>query len=543
MRKSFKRRGVFAFHHAEEACGSTELGLKKGRERIAGKLQYSMELKSFLSSFSIIVIPLLVILVLMSHLLISNYKTREMESFCTVMEGSLERMDFFVQRLNSATLQMAGNTFLRANSLRANPTAFSYIRDSLVYINNANRLQDVAFYSPGTPELFHTTMGTYNRAYYKRYALDDGREVSALEAFATVDTMRFFPYTEQVAQRVAFEPALDIVFAVPRQRQSWMIYSVTQEQLVQELAIDYIDAGDILLLDPDGRALLSVTRTQPFSQAAYQKLLSAEDGRMMETMPGGVYLISVKSKTSGFQLGVLVSSNKMYGAVNRISMLLYGFTLLVALLSAGLLTLLSYWTARPVRELLALAENLSCVSEGDSSVPVIIRLRELLLDLGQQDAGRYASAAKQDKDACEPPEAGAAGKNVDPPEMQADQCGLTIHPEQTNELISRVLAFLSETENVGQLNAGMVAQHFDVEISNLSHQFKDATSYTLSDYLNARKLLIACKSLAESDEPITAIAERLGYLHTSSFARMFKKVYGVSPTEYRMQARERQEKN
>lgn len=108
--------------------------------------------------------------------------------------------------------------------------------------------------------------------------------------------------------------------------------------------------------------------------------------------------------------------------------------------------------------------------------------------------------------------------------------------DELDEMTTKVLKFICDESDIGDLSAGQVARHFNMEISNLSHRFKAATSYTLSDYINARKLVIACQKLQETDESINSIAESLGYLHTSSFTRMFKKVYGVSPTQYREQS-------
>lgn len=75
-----------------------------------------------------------------------------------------------------------------------------------------------------------------------------------------------------------------------------------------------------------------------------------------------------------------------------------------------------------------------------------------------------------------------------------------------------------------------------MEISNLSHQFKNRTGYALSDYLNARKLDAACTKLRDTNQSVASIAESLGYAHASSFIRMFKKVYGMTPTQFRVEA-------
>lgn len=46
----------------------------------------------------------------------------------------------------------------------------------------------------------------------------------------------------------------------------------------------------------------------------------------------------------------------------------------------------------------------------------------------------------------------------------------------------------------------------------------------------------ACAKLRDTRLPVAAIAENLGYAHASSFIRMLKKVYGITPTQFRVEA-------
>jgi len=105
-------------------------------------------------------------------------------------------------------------------------------------------------------------------------------------------------------------------------------------------------------------------------------------------------------------------------------------------------------------------------------------------------------------------------------------------------LVRQVLAFIDQHQEDGTLNVSMLADAFGLEISNLSHQFKNRTGYSLSDYLNARKLDVACTKLRDTELSVAAIAASLGYAHASSFIRMFKKVYGITPTQFRLEARQ-----
>lgn len=52
-----------------------------------------------------------------------------------------------------------------------------------------------------------------------------------------------------------------------------------------------------------------------------------------------------------------------------------------------------------------------------------------------------------------------------------------------------------------------------------------------------RRVLVAAKKLAESDEPVSAIAETVGFADAEALGRHFARLYGVSPAEYRKKAR------
>ncbi|HHV12351.1 MAG TPA: response regulator transcription factor [Clostridiales bacterium] len=69
--------------------------------------------------------------------------------------------------------------------------------------------------------------------------------------------------------------------------------------------------------------------------------------------------------------------------------------------------------------------------------------------------------------------------------------------------------------------------------AHLSRLFKKKYNMTLIDYITNEKMKLA-KELLERDElSITVISAKTGYNHYSYFTKMFKKVYGKTPREYR----------
>lgn len=69
--------------------------------------------------------------------------------------------------------------------------------------------------------------------------------------------------------------------------------------------------------------------------------------------------------------------------------------------------------------------------------------------------------------------------------------------------------------------------------SYLTRLFKDATGYSLQEYLIVYRMKMASKFLAETDLAIQTIANKVGYGDAFTFTKAFKRHTGKSPSEYR----------
>lgn len=85
---------------------------------------------------------------------------------------------------------------------------------------------------------------------------------------------------------------------------------------------------------------------------------------------------------------------------------------------------------------------------------------------------------------------------------------------------------------------------FDIEISRiaklfhyneqyLGRFFKKETGVSLSNYINSRRLKKAYQLLEDTDDTISAISNRCGFNSISYFNRVFKREYGITPSECR----------
>ncbi|WP_322906626.1 AraC family transcriptional regulator [Paenibacillus campi] len=83
-----------------------------------------------------------------------------------------------------------------------------------------------------------------------------------------------------------------------------------------------------------------------------------------------------------------------------------------------------------------------------------------------------------------------------------------------------------------------LAQQFDYHPNYVSALLKKETGYSFMDLLQMERLNKAALYLTNSDMPIPAIAEEVGYASASFFHKKFKERFGATPSSYRQQARD-----
>lgn len=82
-----------------------------------------------------------------------------------------------------------------------------------------------------------------------------------------------------------------------------------------------------------------------------------------------------------------------------------------------------------------------------------------------------------------------------------------------------------------------VASHVNVSPSYLSSVFKKTHHQNFIDYINSRKMELACSMIRENQYRIYEICYQLGYENPYYFTRTFRRHIGMTPSEY--QARQR----
>lgn len=103
-----------------------------------------------------------------------------------------------------------------------------------------------------------------------------------------------------------------------------------------------------------------------------------------------------------------------------------------------------------------------------------------------------------------------------------------------NDSIQEVLRIIRE-EFSEKLSLSVVANRIHLNATYLSRKFYEEVGIGFADYLNAYRLEMAKKFLIEHKEmSMSVVSEKAGYNSQHYFSAMFKKQFGITPTEYRV---------
>ncbi len=97
-----------------------------------------------------------------------------------------------------------------------------------------------------------------------------------------------------------------------------------------------------------------------------------------------------------------------------------------------------------------------------------------------------------------------------------------------DECIAYMLEHMSERLTLEQL-----AERMHMSRSHIIELFKEHTGYTPIDYFIHLKVQKSCRMLDQTDMSINEIALQIGYEDPFYYSRIFKKVMGMSPRDYR----------
>ena len=86
-----------------------------------------------------------------------------------------------------------------------------------------------------------------------------------------------------------------------------------------------------------------------------------------------------------------------------------------------------------------------------------------------------------------------------------------------------------------ELSLQSIADRFHISYYYFCRIFKEATGFTLTEYVNSVRIKHAQQLLKETHQSVTEIAGQVGYDSCTNFERVFKSITHVSPLQYRRQ--------
>lgn len=106
---------------------------------------------------------------------------------------------------------------------------------------------------------------------------------------------------------------------------------------------------------------------------------------------------------------------------------------------------------------------------------------------------------------------------------------------QSNDevLMERIMKVINKNLNNPMLSVEMLTQEVGMSRTHLHRRIKGMTGLTPSDFIRNIRLIQAAELLKKKDITVTQVAYTVGFSSQTHFSSAFKKMYGISPTEYK----------
>jgi len=101
-----------------------------------------------------------------------------------------------------------------------------------------------------------------------------------------------------------------------------------------------------------------------------------------------------------------------------------------------------------------------------------------------------------------------------------------------SEITKKAIEYIQRHYGEGSLGLDTVAEAFGYTASYLSRIFKKETGVNVVDYINEIRILTAQKMLSEGERKVYEVAEEVGYNNYNHFSKTFKRITGVTPSQY-----------
>lgn len=128
-------------------------------------------------------------------------------------------------------------------------------------------------------------------------------------------------------------------------------------------------------------------------------------------------------------------------------------------------------------------------------------------------------------------------------ELLLDIMSASFDPGKANEIssrykISEILNYINDNYEKN-ISLKEISEKFYLSYYYLSRLFKEVTGFTFVAYVNIIRVNKAKLLIDETDEKMESISEIVGFGSQKQFVRVFKALYGISPSKYRSSVKRR----
>ena len=109
---------------------------------------------------------------------------------------------------------------------------------------------------------------------------------------------------------------------------------------------------------------------------------------------------------------------------------------------------------------------------------------------------------------------------------------ITINAEE-EKMVAQMLKAIEAHIDDEQYNADQLARDIAMSRASLYKKMQTILGITPTDFIRNVRLKRAAQMLADTQLSINEIADRVGFVTARNFSTQFKKMFGVTPSEYR----------
>jgi AraC-like DNA-binding protein len=119
-------------------------------------------------------------------------------------------------------------------------------------------------------------------------------------------------------------------------------------------------------------------------------------------------------------------------------------------------------------------------------------------------------------------------------DMEYDYCNAIKNNslKEYSQIIKMAIEYIRKNID-SDLGLDVIASAINISPYELSRKFNKETKNTITNYINILRINEAIHLFENSDLPITEVAFMVGFNDSNYFAKVFKKITGVSPSEYK----------